>query len=108
MPPSKVESSAQLRLAARGFSSRSCHPWLRTPFRGLLLRRSCVRKIQERMTATILKDNVKDVLTRHSGPHRMPFADYLSSSVTLVCDSHADFDRLFGLPQMHTCHCRKF
>jgi hypothetical protein len=43
------------------------------------------------MTATILKDNVKDVLTRHSGPHRMPFADYLSSSVTLVCDSHADF-----------------
>ena len=23
----------------------------------------------------------------------MPFADYLSSSVTLVCDSHADLDR---------------
>src|SRR5271166_2901882 len=44
--PSKVESSAQLRLAARGISSRSCHPWLRTPFRGRLLRRSCVRKIQ--------------------------------------------------------------
>src|SRR5580700_8508577 len=44
--PSKVESSAQLRLAARGISNRSCHPWLRTPFRGRLLRRSCVRKIQ--------------------------------------------------------------
>jgi hypothetical protein len=60
------------------------------------------------MTATILKDNVKDVLTRHSGPYRMPFADYLSSSVILVCDSHADFDRLFGLAQMNTCHRHKF
>jgi hypothetical protein len=34
----------------------------------------------------------------------MPFADYLSSSVTLVCDSHADLDLLFRLAQMHTCH----
>jgi hypothetical protein len=53
------------------------------------------------MTATILKDNVKDVLTRHSGSYRMPFADYLSSSVILVCDSHAHFDLLFGLAQKH-------
>src|SRR5580692_4681413 len=53
--------------------------------------------VKERTTATILKDNVKDILTRHSGPYRTPFADYLSRSVTLVCDSHADFDRLFGL-----------
>ena len=55
--------------------------------------------MKERTTATILKDNVKDVLTRHSGPYRTPFADYLSRSVTLVCDSHADFDPLFGLLQ---------
>jgi hypothetical protein len=36
-------------------------------------------------------------LQGHSGPYRTPFADYLSRSVTLVCDIHADFDRLVCL-----------
>ena len=37
----------------------------------------------------------------------MPFADYLSRSVALVCDSHADFDLLFRLAQMHNLQSPK-